>query len=361
MGFLSKLGYKIRVKTKFYIPVKIENISGYAQRKTGYYSKKVYPNDGIRYFKGRKYAYKVKYTSFPAKGSIHWKIYRKKRVHKSPYDSLISLSCIIVGLLFLINSVPSLNFDGTLNSSASYLTDTFDSKNDECYLTGPASHNYYYKYGSLKGNIKFTTYEGFNSELKKETHSYYSDYVREIYGELENNDYQDEYLQPLINEIKSISGSSQEQAKIVISLVQHLKYDYDAYYSQTVDWQYPYETLHREKGVCGAKSVLLAYLLGKLDFDVVIFEFGNENHDAVGIKTDSGSDFWNTGYALIETTHPTIITYEPPEYTGFTGGLTHPTIKDATAFAQLDGRSRLSRAEYNQWLALVEKYDIILE
>ena len=39
----------------------------------------------------------------------------------------------------------------------------------------------------------------------------------------------------------------------------------------------------------------------------VFFEFSN--HMAVGIKWSSNYDFYNTGYAFIETTRPMIITY----------------------------------------------------
>jgi len=251
-------------------------------------------------------------------------------------------------------------------------------ESDEYYLTNPSSNNYYYKYADLEGNIPFTTYEGFNSHLQTETHYYYSDYVDEVYGELINNDYQDEYLEPLINEIKSISGSSENQARIAISLVQHLDYDYDAYYSASDDWKYPYETLHAQKGVCSDKSILMAYMLGQLGYDVVIFEFDNENHSAIGIRTNSGYDFRDTGYAFIETTFPTIITYEPPEYMGSESGLTNPTYmidlwdgtktlnvksdyNDARVMSRFDGRSQLSNAEYNQWLRMVKKYDIQID
>jgi hypothetical protein len=39
---------------------------------------------------------------------------------------------------------------------------------------------------------------------------------------------------------------------------------------------------------------------------------------AVGVKSSSRYSFYDTGYAYIETTRPTIITYEPdPGYGGF--------------------------------------------
>ena len=44
----------------------------------------------------------------------------------------------------------------------------------------------------------------------------------------------------------------------------------------------------------------------------VFFEFFN--HMAVGIKSSSNYDFYDTGYAFIETTRPTIITYVPDTY-----------------------------------------------
>jgi len=36
--------------------------------------------------------------------------------------------------------------------------------------------------------------------------------------------------------------------------------------------------LYEDKGVCGEKSLLLAYLLRELGYGVVLFEFKPENH-----------------------------------------------------------------------------------
>jgi len=76
-----------------------------------------------------------------------------------------------------------------------------------------------------------------------------------------------------------------------------------------------YETVHNHKGSAADKAILLAYILNELGFDTVLFEFSN--HLAVGVKSSSKYDFYATGYAFIEATRPTIITYEPD--TGYGG------------------------------------------
>ncbi|HJJ55527.1 MAG TPA: hypothetical protein O0X99_00935, partial [Methanocorpusculum sp.] len=61
--------------------------------------------------------------------------------------------------------------------------------------------------------------------------------------------------------------------------------------------------------LCFDKSLLLAYMLDKLGYDVVLLIFESSNHIAIGVKTnDTVSDFRGTGYAFIETTVPSIIT-----------------------------------------------------
>jgi hypothetical protein len=197
---------------------------------------------------------------------------------------------------------------------------------------------------------------------------------KEVVMELLENNYQDEYFQSLIDTIRKDSMNPNEQAKIAISLVQHVPYDWNRYYSTSKsDWYYPYETLHANKGVCSDKSLLLAYLLNKLGFDTVLFEFSD--HMAVGIKSSSSYDFYDSGYAFIETTRPTIITYVPETYLSGFKVTPNPHIihlyggkkvldlstefQDANRMKQLDAMGQvLDQSHYAEWLRISNKYDL---
>jgi hypothetical protein len=120
-----------------------------------------------------------------------------------------------------------------------------------------------------------------------------------------NEPLQREYLLPLVKKIQNIA-EGKEQAKIAISLVQNIPYGLSlenaSILDQVLSSKYPYRTLYSNKGVCGEKSELLAFLLKELGYGVVIFYFPEENHESVGIKCSFINDFQNTGYCFIETT-----------------------------------------------------------
>ena len=71
--------------------------------------------------------------------------------------------------------------------------------------------------------------------------------------------------------------------------------------------RYPYEVLYDEKGVCGEKSELLAFILREMGYGVAFFYYPPENHEAIGIKCPKRHSVGRTGYCLIETTGPSIM------------------------------------------------------
>ena len=242
----------------------------------------------------------------------------------------------------------------------------------QLYKTSPLSNAYPY-YGNGQRSISFTTYGGLAEYFSKEDHSYRYDPTKEVFLELLENEHQDEYLTPLLDSIIGAAATSDGQAKVAISLVQHIPYDWDKFYGTTMDWYYPYETLHNNKGVCADKSLLMAYLLNKLGYDTVLFEFSD--HMAVGVKCDPNYDFYNTGYAFIETTRPTIITYIPDTYFGGFQVTSNPNIihlnggnkrldvsseyADAAEYKNLLSMGTvLDQYHYQRWQSLSTKYDI---
>jgi hypothetical protein len=187
------------------------------------------------------------------------------------------------------------------------------------------------------------------------------------------NDYQNDNIRPLIELIRKSSTNPDDQAKIAISLVQHIPYNWNKFYGASMDWFYPYETLYNDKGVCADKSLLLAYLLNELGYDTVLFEFSG--HMAVGVKCVSNYGFYDTGYAFIETTRPTIITYIPDTYVSGFKVTSNPHIihlnggkkaldvsteyRDAIKMKQLQAMGEtLDQSHYTEWLTISNNYDL---
>ncbi len=242
----------------------------------------------------------------------------------------------------------------------------------ESFRNSPKSHDYLY-YVNGRKTLSFTTYGGLNEHFSKTSHTYRYDYVNEVIMKLLKDSYQDEYLDPFIVEIEGTSISPETQARVAISLVQHIPYSWSRYSGTGYDWYYPYETLHSDQGVCSDKSLLLAYLLNKLGYDVVLFEFSD--HMAVGVKCNSQYSFQNSGYAFIETTQPTIITYVPEDYIGGFKITSDAKIihlpgrgksldvseeyRDAQELKKLESMGQiLDQYHYSQWQALTQKYNL---
>lgn len=189
---------------------------------------------------------------------------------------------------------------------------------------------------------------------------------------------QESDLGALVREIRSRAADPDDQARIAISLVQNIPYDYATFYAgnRTGDLRYPYQVLYDNTGVCSEKSLLLAWLLRELGYGVALFSFDEEKHMTVGIQSPGQYAFLNSGYAFIETTAPTIPTDSRGDYAG-TGKLTStPELlqisdgipftgiseeyEDASAFNRFgEGGTRvLSPEQYRRWEILMWKYGL---
>jgi hypothetical protein len=178
----------------------------------------------------------------------------------------------------------------------------------------------------------------------------------------------------LVEEIQNITSNKDDQARIAISLVQNINYDWDGFKSGNTNGKYPYEVLYTCCGVCSEKSELLAYLLRGLGYEVVIFRFETESHDAVGIKCPQQYSYKDTGYCFVESTSPTIITDSSGDYVGVGKLTTTPEIlkicdgnsfegvseeyNDAVTWNSIGNGKVLDEHNYNRWLSLVNKYGI---
>lgn len=242
------------------------------------------------------------------------------------------------------------------------------------------SLGFIYNIKGVNGFIDITLYDDAYKNFSKESHTYTFNSDKEIIFELIENDSQDTYLKPLIDKIKSTSSDPDYQAKVAISLVQHIPYDY--YNTRMTDWYYPYETLYLGRGICSDKSILLGYILNKLGYDVALLQFDEENHMALGVKTSPEYDYLDSGYAFVETTQTSIITDSTEDFISGTELNSYPRIipfnggtkslnvteeyADAATLNYLESigsksNQTLSYTNYNRWYELSEKYDLFYE
>jgi hypothetical protein len=211
----------------------------------------------------------------------------------------------------------------------------------------------------------------------EEKDSHCSSTLEACYHKYTDDASQKEYLAPLVRDIKYKSDNKDIQALHAIRFVQGLPYNNTKYKVDPTEWNYPYETLYNDGGVCSDKSELLVYLLRELGFATVIFHFELENHAAVGIKTNHTLGYAGTEYSFIETTTPAMIGYSNMSYNNGTGvnklrttpdviqmssgssmgWYVNEEIEDAREMNRLDGLGNtLSKEDYDTWKEITYKY-----
>lgn len=235
------------------------------------------------------------------------------------------------------------------------------------------------------GNI--TIFGGLNNYLQTQDGFTYWSYAganpsdkeveTRIASQVINQPNQDRLIANLIDTIKATTSNKDDQARIAISLVQNIPYDYASANANLPNSKYPYQVLYSARGVCGEKSKLLALLLKKLDYGVVLFYYPTQNHEAVGIKCPNQYSLGNSGYCFVESTSPSIITNSEGEYVGV-GKLTSTPliieINDGDSFDSVSeeysdarrwivineyaesNRNILDQTTYTEWLNLMQKY-----
>jgi hypothetical protein len=194
-----------------------------------------------------------------------------------------------------------------------------------------------------------------------------------------NQPNQERLIDPVVETIQNITSNKDDQARIAISLVQNIPYDFQGYQSNSNNNKYPYQVLYSGTGVCGEKSKLLALLLKKLGFGVALLDYPAQNHEAVGIKCPVQYSIANSGYCFVESTDVTIVTYSAGVYLGagklssspivipISDGYSFDSVAeeyyDAQKWVELEeyaeANSRVFDPQrYSEWSHLVQKYGI---
>jgi hypothetical protein len=195
--------------------------------------------------------------------------------------------------------------------------------NPDFKTKGSVDKTYYYIIDGVPGYIPLNVYTGVNDYIV----SFGDIYTQDDFNKVIDNEVQREYIRPIVKKIQLAAKNPDDEARIAISLVQHIKYDANAInefrfnnskYGQSYIGRYPYTILYQNwGGICGEKSFLLVLLLKELGYGVALLEFDDAHHMAVGIKVPSQYSYQNTGYALVESTVPEIPTFDEYSFVGF--------------------------------------------
>jgi hypothetical protein len=231
-------------------------------------------------------------------------------------------------------------------------------------------------------NVDYIVYKGLNDYLASlpRTITYYGDppTTKDFIMRDLDQKYQKIVFMPLVNFITNLTDDRDDQARIAVSMVQNIPYDDIGLELGLLNTKYPYEVVYTQTGVCGGKSTLLAFMLREFGFSVVIFEYEEDGHRAVGLKCPYIYSYNGTGYCFIETTAPNIITDSDNDYVGIgklssyeliyiCDGISFDTVyeeyNDSIEFNRLNDIADLnggvlSQSNYDKWIAIVDKYDL---
>ena len=294
---------------------------------------------------------------------------------------------LILGAIWFGSETPS-QFSRFVDNVSSEVHQVIGSGEDHHnYVTSPVTKTFDYCIRGQRGEISITLYGGVVDHMEFISRSVYAgqedEYWEIMVKRLIDDEVQDKYLTALVETIRNVASNPDDQLRIAVSMVQLIPYDWDSYYSVSSYMKSPYEVLYYDKGVCAEKSFLLAYLLKKLGYGVLLLEYEEENHMAVAVACPAqyaNIEYGNRGYCFIESTRPTIITYVPDTYLGVGELKSTPHVvavsdgkefvgvgeeyRDAKEYGRLteladSNNNVLPQAEYQRWRYLVNKYCLL--
>ncbi|MDO9556867.1 MAG: hypothetical protein Q7J82_04720 [Coriobacteriia bacterium] len=158
-----------------------------------------------------------------------------------------------------------------------------------------------------------------------------NDWIEDYYPAFVNEPHQDAFYEALLGQLRAIKTAngldSDRYAELMTVFVQSIEYRTDPV---DLSPKFPIETFVEQSGDCDDKTLLLAGLLSREDYDVAVMLFEAEQHVSLGIRSDV-NDYAGTGYAFAETTAPGFIGMVP---TGLGGGIA--LVSDPRVF-RIDG------------------------
>jgi hypothetical protein len=217
---------------------------------------------------------------------------------------------------------------------------------------------------TLKGKasaLKIAVHASLKQYLAKIPRVYYCNPKCPTPQQLEMRYLEDDKQRPeLLNLVEKIKGLTQDpadRARIAISFVQNIPYDTDSAEAGNLTNRYPYEVLFDQRGVCGEKSRLLAFILREIGYGVYLLDYEKEDHMAVALKCPveyAQYTYNNTGYCFLETTRVSILTDNTGEYSSDGGKLeTIPSLLTVSSGREFPAKDEYSDAQ--DWIALNER------
>ena len=126
------------------------------------------------------------------------------------------------------------------------------------------------------------------------------------YGAMINDPSQDRIYRELLDQFHTIRSarnlSDDEYLELIATAIQSIPYKDGG----DLPPKYPAELLADNAGDCDDKSILIAGLLAREGYTVVLFRFGPEHHMTVGIGSDANL-FRLTGYTYLEGMTPAYV------------------------------------------------------
>jgi hypothetical protein len=228
------------------------------------------------------------------------------------------------------------------------------------YGGSPSERILPYTINGKNAAMKIAVHESLREYLAKLPRVYYCNPKCPTPQQLELRYLEDDKQKPellsLVEKIERLADDPSDQARIAISLVQSIPYDTGSAEAGNLTNRYPYEVLFDQRGVCGEKSRLLAFILREIGYGVYLLDYEKEDHMAVALKCSieyAQYSYNGTGYCFLETTRVSIMTDNTGEYSSDGGTL--KTIPNLLTVS--DGKEFPAKEEYadaQDWIALNE-------
>jgi hypothetical protein len=136
--------------------------------------------------------------------------------------------------------------------------------------------------------------------------------------------------------------TSDQKVEFIMSLVQHIPYDFSKLNDSPLQPNYPYETLFKNSGICSDKTFLAVSILREMGYGAAILDFPDIRHSAAGISCPLADSINNSGYCYVETTNFFQLGVIPSSVSSGQAAL------ETDSLANLFDSSRLSKMEIYQ-------------
>lgn len=177
-------------------------------------------------------------------------------------------------------------------------------------------HWYPYHYGNLSGSLPMWINQSTMQELINTSPDLHHYNYQQAVQKATTNKYQDDMLGNYFwGEIGQVVQGD-DQARVAISIVKNLpsRGTFEERAVGPYQFQYPYVSFgYTSSGVCSDRSLALAWLLSRLNYDSAILWFnggpyGSHMAPAVRVNDSAPYNFQKTGYAILEISDPAVPT-----------------------------------------------------